>query len=52
MKIIIAITLFLITFFLSMFGINKGENSRTVFQEKQQLINVKTNLVLKDETKK
>ncbi|AJH15144.1 hypothetical protein [Myroides profundi] len=52
MKIIITITLFLITFFLSMFGINRTGDSKSVFQEKQQFINVKTNLVLKDEAKK
>lgn len=34
MKIIITITLFLITFFLSMFGINRTGDSKSVFQEK------------------
>jgi hypothetical protein len=52
MKMIITFVLFVITFILSIFGIKKGENSHSIFQEKHQFIIVQTNIALNNETKK
>lgn len=43
MKIIITITLFLITFFLSMFGIGKEQKTKSVFKQKNPITYVQFN---------
>lgn len=52
MKIIITITLFLITFFLSMFGIKKEESAKSIFNQKNQIVSVQINTILRNETTK
>lgn len=52
MKMIITLTLFVITFVLSIFGLGKGVNNNSLFKQKHQIINVKTNTIVNNETKK
>ncbi len=52
MKIIITITLFLITFFLTMFGIKKEESAKSIFNQRNQIVNVQINTILKNDTAK